>query len=342
MAAQQRAGTNETIQHLGDFLSGGGERTIGALVFWSLSGVSVERSVLRAEFEAIGMKAAVPRDPRHATSLTTAVKALCVGKPNVLARRLAGGWGIVVESTEAEAAPAATGAGKQQRLRHHHLLSVLADPMELTMQARQREHPETRAPELAWRFTPRLGTTDRSMARALELAREIEQKYLDARRLLDTSDLSTILVNAMHGTTKDSLLAAVSLRQTTGGLYFVHGSKLGELGRLREVVEKLAPNSSITVLTITGNDANLEAASKAARTSFRTQLAELREEMAEFRASTPVAERDDQNIRTRAARFTQLAGRVQLFRDVLGDIAGELGAEIDQARGELERLLDAP
>lgn len=334
MAAAQ-LGTNETIRDLGDFFASGGHQAIGALVFWSLSGVQIERAALRAEFEAIGMGAAVPRDPRHSTSLTTAIHQMCVGKPNVLARKVGKGWGIVIEDTQqVEERPGEVAS----RLKHVHAATVYADPMELSMRRRAENAPQQKALELEWRFTP----AAHQVRRVFELAQEVEQKFLDARAYLDTSDLSTILVNAMHGTTKDALLGAVSLRQTAGGLYFVHASRLGVLHQLRDALQRLAPQSDISVLTITGSADNLGAASKAARQSFQLQLADLKREVQEFRATTPLGNRSERNITTRADHYRQLAGRVELFRDVLGGIADELGNEIEGARGELERLLDAP
>lgn len=325
-------GTNETIRDLGDFLASGGQHTIGALVFWSLSGVEVERDVFRQELEALGMAAAMPRDPRHSTSLRTALGRLLVGKANLLVRQVDKGWGLVVEQAVAPE-PGSKGPSK---LKHVHCATVVADPMDLAVE-RRREAGKQLAPDLAWTFTPTLPL----MARTYELARETEEHYLHARRYLDTSDLSVILVNAMHGTTRDTLLGAVSLRQTTGGLYFVHSSKLEQLAQLRELVQRHAPKSDLTILTITGSADNLAAAGGAARQSFQIQLAELRKEVAEFRSTTPLAERTERSVTTRAAHFRQLAAKVELFRDVLGGITDELTREIDGAKGEVERLLDA-
>jgi len=327
-------GTSETIRDLGDFLGAGGHQAVGAIVFWSLSSVQIERAELRAAFEQIGMGAAVPKDPRHSTSLTTAVHQMLVGKPGVLARKVDKGWGIVIESHQA----VEPGTGQARaRLRYQHSATVVADPFDLGMAARREKFPEQRALELDWTFTP----ASDCVRRTFELAREVEQRFLDARRYLDTSDLSTILVNAMHGTTRDSLLGAVSLRQTAGGLYFVHASKIEKLRALQGVLARLAPQSEITLLTITGSADNLAAAAKAARQSFQLQLAELRSEVAEFRRTTPIGNRSERSITTRADHYRQLAARVELFRDVLGSITDQLEAEITGARGELERLLDA-
>lgn len=328
MAAQQ-ADTSETITNLGDFLASGGHQTIGALVFWSLSGVRVERAELRAAFAEIGMGAAVPKDPRHSASLTTAIHQAAVGKPNVLMRKMAKGWAVVLESPD----PNAPG-----KLKHTHAATVVADPMEMLVERRRAADPQRLAPELDWKFQ----APAEALKAVLPIAREVEERFVAVRQYLDTSDLSCILVNAMHGTSKDQLLSAVSLRQSSGGLYFVHSSKLPKMLALRQAVERLAPKCELNVLTITGNADNLAAAGKAARSSFLMQLAELRKEVSEFRASVPVGERTERSVSTRAAAYQALAGKVELFRDVLGDVADQLGNEIEGARAEVERLLDAP
>lgn len=328
MAAQQ-LDTSSTIAHLGDYLASGGHQTIGALVFWSLSGVRIERADLRSALGAIGMGAAVPKDPKHSASLTTAIHQTAVGKPNVLMRKVAKGWAVVLESAD----PAQVG-----KLKHTHAATVVADPMELAVQRRAEKDPNRLAPELDWKIQ----APAESIAAVMPIAREVEERFVAVRQYLDTSDLSCILVNAMHGTSKDQLLAAVSLRQSSGGLYFVHASKLPSLLAMRTVLERLAPKCELSVLTITGNADNLAAAGKAARLSFQAQLAELRAEVAKFRADVPFGDRVERSVSTRAAAYQQLAGRVELFRDVLGSVADELGSEIEAARAEVERLLDAP
>jgi hypothetical protein len=334
MAAEQKAGQESAgtiVGQLGQVFRGAGERTIGAMCFWSLSGVDVSRDEFRAAFEAIGMAAAVPRDPRHDTSLTTAVKAVQIGKRDVVVRRVAKGWGIVLEKTETETAGA--------RLKLTHALTVHADPDPTTIRLAREKDPANRlAPELVWKFS---GTPDQ-IERARLLASEITQEYLKTRARIGTSDLSAVLVNTMHGTTKDSLLAAVSLRQSSGGLYFVHASKVQAARDLADTVHRIAPKCALSVLTITGNADNLAAAAQAAKNGFVTQLNELKAEVAQFRSETDLGKRTERNVTVRAAHYTALASRVQLFRDVLGDIADELNFEITAAKAEVERLLDAP
>lgn len=326
MAASQLS-TTETVTHLGDFLASGGHKTIGALVFWSLAGVKCRREELRAALQEAGVGAAMGKDPGHAASLSRAVHATKAGKPQLVERKLAKGWALVIQSTE---------VGTDGKLKLVHAATVKADPMEFAVARRRAQSPQQKAHDLEWKFQAPAA----ELRAVLPIAREIEERYLEAREWLDTSDLSEILVNAMHGTSKDQLLGAVSLRQSSGGLYFVHGSKLPRLLALRGVVERFAPKCDINVMTITGSEENLAAAGKAARQGFQHQLQELRKEVAEFRAGTELGKRRESSVTTRAEAYSRLAARVEMFRDVLGGVADELGAEIEGARAEVERLLE--
>ncbi len=326
MAASQLS-TTETVSHLGDFLASGGHKAIGALVFWSLAGVKCRRDELREALKEAGAGGAMGRDPGHEACLTRAVHAVQPGKPQLVVRKVAKGWALVIQGAE---------VGEGGKLKLVHAATVKADPLEFAVKRRQEQNKGQLAHDLEWKFQAPAA----ELKAVMPIAREVEEKYLETREWLDTAGLSEILVNAMHGTSKDQLLGAVSLRQSSGGLYFVHGSKLPLLLRLRGVVERFAPKCDINVMTITGSEDNLAAAGKAARAGFQHQLQELRKEVAEFRAGTELGKRREGSITTRADGFRRLAARVEMFRDVLGDVAEELGAEIESARGEVERLLE--
>jgi hypothetical protein len=327
-AVERTEGRGATILQLETFLKAGGEKTIGAFCFWSLNGVHVERRTLREAFERIGMQAAVPRDPRFQTLLSTAMAKLPVGKRNVVARRHAGGWAILVEEQDLI----------EQKLKLMQVAHVAVASEASQVAEARAKNPSRMAPELRWKF---MGTPSH-VQQGMKLAQEVELEFCEARLFADTADMSTILTNCMHGTTKDAILGAVSLRQTTGGLYFVHATRVAAARELAELVQRLAPQSVVTVLSLTADQANLEAAATAARTSFSAQLAALRDEVEKFRSETPLGERTDRNIATRAAHFAQLRARVELFRDVLGSVAGELASDIERAKTGLESLLDEP
>lgn len=305
-----------TTERLGTYLEAHGTRTIGALVFWTLANVNVGREDFRRAMAEEGLGAAVPRDPRPTTCLTTAVRKAMVGKSDAFVRRLDGGaWGIVLERQDVE----------DKRLQHAHVASVRVETSELKP-----------TPELKWDVKARPGQLERLRS----IGGEVQARFVEAMTRLDTSDLSAVMTTSMHGTTRDQLVGAVSLRERTGGLYFVHASKLDVLRRLKAVVERFCPECSIVVMTITGEADNLEQAAQAARQSFVAQLKELQAEVATFRSELGGKQPTDRNLTVRANRFKQLAARVELFGDILGDVAGELKTQIDQARVNLEAELE--
>lgn len=317
-----------TAEKLEAVLAGTGTRTIGALVFWSLSGVDCSRVAFREAFEAIGMGAAVPRDPRESTLLTTAVRLSGTGKANVLWRRAGKGWALVLEEAIADPDRPET-----TRLAHTHVATVTIDTHREYVKRALAQNPNRLAPELQWRFQGKPA----QVARAQVIAAELEQHYHQTKHFMDTADLSVTLVNLMHGTSRDTLLGAVSLRQSTGGLYFVHSSKVEQARQVRDLVHQLASKSSVVVMAITGEAENLEAAAQAAKLGFASQLNELRAEVTKFLAETPRHAVSDRNVSVRVDRYKQLSTRVEIFRDILGSVAGELGNQIEAARKDLER-----
>lgn len=316
-----------TAAKIGQVLEGVGSKTIGALVFWSLSGVDIGRAELRQEFQDAGLGAAVPRDPRESTLLTSAMRRTMVGRSDTFTRRFSKGWGIVLEI------PGPPNERGEHKLIHQHVASVHVETMQIAVDRARMANPQRLAPELVWRFHGQAEHVVRAQAVALV----VEQEYRNAADRLDTSDLSNVLVNLMHGTTRDPLLAAVSLRQSTGGLYFVHASKVDQARQVRDLVQRLSPQSSFVVMTLTGEADNLDAAAQSAELGFTSQLAELRDEVREFLAKTPRSELTDRSVRIRADRFQLLRARVELFRDVLGTVAGELQGQIELAREQLQK-----
>lgn len=312
-------GTNAiaVATELSDFLSSGGTKTLGALVFWSLSGVNIPRGELRREFTDAGLQAAVPRDPKISTMLTTAVGDAMVGQRDLVARRFGAGWAVQLEQKDPE---------DDRVLRYTQILTMVPTVA-----------PTPDGIPIAWKYR---GTVAQ-LARAQVVRDAIALKFAQTRDYLNTSDLSTILVNLMHGTSKDTLLGAVSLRERTGGLYFVHAKHLEDARLVREILERLSPKSVITIMTLMGDADNLAAAAAAARRSFETQLKELREEVLEFKATLAKDDKTatDRQVELRTDRYQQLRDRVLLFSDVLGDISGELTREIDAARDALREGL---
>lgn len=289
---------------LASVLQGSGAKTIGAMVYWTLANAQIERQSFREEMRELGLEAAVGRDPRPATLLSVAVQKANTGSTGWLLRRQGAAWAVIVEQKTPE------------RLHFVHTMNVR------TGEGGVLEWTDVDALELP-------GGGD-----MLAVIRErVAFEYEKAKRLIDTSELSSMLVAALA----ERELNAISLRDRTGGLYFVHGQNVELMRSLKALVERLAPACDITVMTLTGDAENLAAAARAARSSFGAQLQTLKDELGEFVASLKQDGKaaTDRNYVVRAEKLGALSDRVALFSDILGEIAGELNQEIEAAKLQL-------
>lgn len=303
--------SNATAKKLEEVLGAQGLKTIGALVFWTLSGVQIPRSELAQALEELGLSAAMVRTPKNEAALADAVRRVGVGKKGVLFRPMKREWAIVLES----------GEGDRLKLVHVGTLKV-STIGSVVLEERD--------------------GNDAQFRRALELRDLVASQYTEVLENCHSTDLSAVLCAAMQGVGSDAMLGGLSLRQSTGGLYYVSAGKLDLLKRFAAMVNDKAPQSSVEVLTLTGDAENLDTAARNVRGNITTQLKQTREEIKEFVAhlkekGTPA--RGD-SIVVRAEQFKQLRGRVELFADVLGDTMGELQAQIESARVELMTELE--
>lgn len=298
---------NATAQRVSEVLGAQGLKTIGALVFWTLSGVRIPRAELKEALEALGLGAAMVRQPTAATALAEAVKRTGMGRKGLIFRPMKRDWALVVER----------GEGKTLRMSHVATFKVGAD-----------ERVEVE--ELA-RFDELSN---------LRLA--IGAQYEEARDYAHSSDMSAVLCAALQGVGSSMMLGGLSLRQGAGGLYYVSAAKLDTMRSLAAMVHEKAPGCSVEVMTLTGDADNLEAAARNVRGNITTQLRETRQEIQAFVAELKDKGRSARgdSITTRAEVFRQLQGRVELFSDVLGDTMGELKAQVEAARVELMTELE--
>lgn len=305
---------NTTTEELGAVLSAGGTQTLGALVFWSLSAAHIPRAEFRAEIEKLGLESALERDPSAKGALGRAVPNTFSGRKGILARRLPKGWAIVREKLV---------VGQAADYAHVVTLTANGDAMEITY---LNDYTE----ELLVAEFPGLLAT-------------LREQFDAARSYIQTPDLSEFLSAAINGSTKRGLFSALSLRERTGGLYFVHGSQVERLMALRGLLARLAPHCTINVMRLTGDSENLSQAAQAARVTFSAQLATLRNELSEFKASRQAEGREvsDAAVTVRMGRFRELSDRVALFRDVLGEVTTELETEITTARDVMVAELEA-
>jgi len=308
----------KTVDQIADVLKGSGLQTIGAMVFWSLTGVRLEREQFQSAVDLLGLGAAVPRPSKGYALLSEAVRRVSIGRKDVIFRRTGKAWAVVFEKSG-------------RKFEHNHAATLHAiDNEDGSIKI------EARDPETGEAFQP---ATEALSDLIVKIGIEVKER----QRYFLTDDLSSMLVTMMHGTARQSLLAALSLRDRSGGLYFVHASKVEQVKQLSALVQEQCPGSQLAVLTLTGDADNLARAAVTARQSITSQLVEIRSEIGEFVAKMKATDGkvQDRNIEVRAARFQALRDRADLFADLLGEVAGELRAQIDTARDELLKELEA-
>lgn len=301
--------SNATAMKLGEVLGAQGLKTIGALAFWTLSGVRIRRDDLSAALDELGLGAAMVRKPKPASLLAESVKRVGMGQKGLIFRQMKKEWALVVER------------GEGKRLRFTHVATFRCAEKGPGIEVFEEEYFD--------------GTENLKLA--------IEAQYREVLEYAHSTDLSAVLCSAMQGVGSDMMLGGLSLRQSTGGLYYVSAAKLDLLKRFAAMVNDKAPQSSIEVLTLTGDSENLDTAARNVRGNITTQLKETREEIKDFIKGLKEEGRSvrDNSLVVRAEQFKQLRGRVELFADVLGDSMAELKGQIEAARVELMAELEA-
>lgn len=307
--------TTTTKEKLGAVLSSGGAHTLGAMVFWSLSAVHIRRDEFRARLADLGLDEAMPKDPSPKGALSKTVPTVLTGKRGVLARRVRNGFGLVLERLAND--------GRRLDMNHVATVTVADGELQVTYEEPDSESALTEAQP--------------------GLIQALKTEYSQVRDYVQTPDLSEILSTALNGSPHRGLFAALSLRERTGGLYFIHGSHVERAQRFKALVEQLAPHCSITVLTITGDSENLDQTAAVAKTTFAAQLAALKAELVEFTEHLRGSDKSasEYSIATRAERYKELRARVDLFRDVLGDVATDLTGQIEDAKNDMVKQLEA-
>lgn len=305
---------NDVARQLEQVWKAQGKSVLGAMVYWSLGGVHWERDTMRAQWEALGLGAAIGRDPRPEALLSEAVGKALAGTKALLCRRLSRFSWAIVEELNAKAEDT-----KAAKLAHKHVitLAVGADP----------GLPGV----LTWELVE-----SAAAVKSFELLDKIKAAYADLREYACTSDLSTALVEALQGTMRNPMLSAISLRETAGGLYFVPASQVERMQQLADLVREHT-GSRVNVLKLYADESNLATAAEAASASFTAQLNELRGELKAFVAERKAegAEMTENHLETRVKRLQALGARVDVWADILGDVAGDLRKTIEVAKVEV-------
>jgi hypothetical protein len=293
-----------------------GEKTIGAIVCWSLDGYSAGREAfsgaMRTAWDAT--ECALARQPSPKAALRAACERFNGTRKGILFRpfRKTGGFACVLESENAG------------QMIHTHVATVLADD---------------NGPQWQW-----IASKDGPASQEMQaLPGRIRELWIAKRERVDSDELSATLVACMIGTYREPLLGAFGLRDRTGGVYFVPAATLDHLRAIRVAVDSASRGCKLQILTVSGTAENLAESAGQARATFARQLAEVREEVAEFVAAAKAEGKsaDSRNIAVRAERFHALRARVALFRDILGDVSGDLETEINEAKTAMVAELEA-
>jgi hypothetical protein len=302
----------ETTRQIESVLASEGTQEIGAIVFWTLNDVGVNRLDLYQKLDEIGLAGAVPRTPKPMALLTAAVRKVehAAVKRQVEASPMSQGrWGLVRKSE-----------GSDGTLSFRHSTTISADD--------EGVHAKT------------VGDTDETIDCIVE---DIRREWGWQKQNADSRVLSLVLVHSLTGTEASNCLGAVSLRDRAGGVYYVPAPSLPKLRALRKALGVIAPRCTLEILVIHGTRENLESSARAARQSLEGQLAEIRRETEELiaRASEDHSEICDYSIRTRVEKFGRLRDRVELFRCVLGDVATEMAAHVKEVGEQLAKEMRA-
>lgn len=313
--------TTETLSDLQAVFASQGTHMVGAIVMWSLRDVHAERGELRAALEAIGLGVACPRDPKPERILAKAVEACGSGQRGILVRRLSKSTHAIIQERETDS----------EVLELDHTITMGLATVEGVTSAVSKSLAQ--AEETAGAPEP--------SDRALALAAKIGAEYDRIRKFANTDDMSVILTTAMLGTYRDNMLGALSLREGTGGVYFVPGSQIPTLVKLQELLHGLPGNSRMTVLSIYGDTANLAETAATARASFTAKLNELRQELGAFVQTLKSGDKEgtESHAETRLRRLDNLRDRVDMWGDILGDVRAELFTGIESAKAEVVKAL---
>lgn len=161
-----------------------------------------------------------------------------------------------------------------------------------------------------------------------EWVTQVLWRYQQLRAVADTHDVSELVVRSVRE------LSGVPMRET-GGVYFVDARHTKSVAALRDFVNALG-GSSMSVFKVRDADER-EQVSGAARSSLTQRVRALQADLEAFLAGD-VKER---GVASRVAKFNELRAEVEFYGDMLRDVAGDLTAQIDAAKEQMQHALDA-
>lgn len=282
-------------------------KILGCTTFWSLRGFRVPRADFKAELGNIGLAAAYGRDMSPKAVLTRAVDSWLRGRKDLSVKRLKAG--VALEHV----------AIVDGRVRRSHCWTVAA------------------LPNGALDFDQKDDSANVSQAFVAEMKARMEQCFQEVIDYATTTDLSAALTTAMQGTRKAPMLSACNLRDEAGGVYFVPAASLPIFNTFRDYIHANS-DSNVRRFWISDVEDNAAEVSEGVKQTVEGELAELRSSVLAFAKECGEKGKDVglKTINARAKRYDDLRVKVDLWADMLGDVATEMRAKIGEAAASLK------
>jgi len=286
---------------------------LGALAFWSLRDVSVERADLRAALEAIGLGFASSKDPKPQACLRMAVE-------------------IVRRSTTSDVV----------------FDRVSDSPSEIVYAMSSRSADQV-AEVATYQHRTRVRLDKASGALSLEDTTDetllaVAAKYRHLITYLTTAEFGMVLVNALRGRGHSTGLSAINVRGDAGGVYFVSSSYVETLGKLADIVDGIVGRGAFTVWPILANDRAAEQTSVAVRTDLTSRVQDVRLDVRTLLASVKSDAGSDlatRQVAARVAAFDGLRSRIEAYSEILGELKSGMLAEVEDLRAALAAAVGA-
>lgn len=277
------------------------EKTIGAIVCWSLNGYLAPRNAFRDALASAWPDAevALSKLPGPRVALRSAVAKIGTRYGAILrpfGSGVSSGFAVILEAK-----------GSDGALQHDHVANIRAND-----------------------GGPRIEHLGKANKTAVEIFAAVRDAWFERRDNVDSEELSMVLSGLMVGAPSSPLLGAFNLRERTGGVYYVPTVMLDKLFVVKSVIALQSSGCRISVLALANTESNRVEMALEAHSYLERELGEVRAEsmafVAELRASCRRATRH--NLRTRERRFDGLIWRANAYRDILGAAAVKLYSEI--------------
>jgi hypothetical protein len=168
----------------------------------------------------------------------------------------------------------------------------------------------------------------------MEEAQQVKESYQHALNVLDTTDLSSWLLDGLQR------LNAIGLRKT-GGIYYVHPVRMPEWRAYIEVLAVVAPACTVYLIP------TIRMTADGAKAILDSLAREVEEEVASVTAEIVGGELGVRGLENRAKESGALLGKVTQYESLLGermeklrDLIGKLDVDVAAAKLSAEALKD--